>query len=383
MRQTVRLGTIRGIPVGAHWSVLVVLLLVADSLAVGLLPAGAAGYPAVAYWLTAAWTTVLFMAALLGHELAHALVAQHYRISVQSITLWALGGVSTLDDKARHPRAELFIALAGPAASLVAAGLFAALTYPAGLMSSRLPQLGFTWLAGANLVLAIFNLLPGVPLDGGRILTAILWWARGDRAAARRVATRAGTALGILLTGLGLALVFGYATPSGLWLVVLGWYLGLAARREQAGAELSEKLRGVTVSQAMSTPAVCGYAGQTVTAFVARTAQWCPHQVYPVTDLDGRLAGLVTVGALVAVPPERRACTRLAQLMIPAGRLPVVQPSEPLLGVLNGLDNPLRTLVVVDQERPCGVLTSGDVGRVVGVVRLGGAPAAHDVGARP
>ncbi|WIM92870.1 site-2 protease family protein [Actinoplanes oblitus] len=375
MRQSIRLGTVRGIPVGVHWSVLVIVFLLTYSLAAVQLPAAAAGYPTVAYWLTAGWMAVLFLTALVGHELAHALVAQHYRIRVQSITLWALGGVSTLDEQASHPRAELFTALAGPVTSLAAAGLFAAATIPAGLLGSDLPRLGCSWLAVANLVLAVFNLLPGAPLDGGRILTAIVWWSRGDRAAARRAGARAGGLLGLVLAGLGVVLVFGYTATGGLWLIVLGWYLSFAARAELATAVVSEQLRGVPVRAAMSRPAVCGYAGHTVTEFVAHTARLCPHQSYPVVDLDGRLAGLVTVDALMAVPPEHRVITRLAEVMAPRARLRAVHPDEPLLGVVGALNNPARLLVVVEQDRPCGVLTTGDVARLVGVAQLGVAPA--------
>jgi Zn-dependent protease/CBS domain-containing protein len=371
MRQSIRLGTIRGMPVGVHWSVLLILVLLLDSLAMIQLPAGAAGYPPAAYWLTASWMTVLFLAALLGHELAHALIAQHYQIKVESITLWALGGVSALEGKPRHPRAELFTALAGPAASLLAAALFAAAAIPAGLLGLDLPRIGFAWLALANVVLAVFNLLPGAPLDGGRILTAILWWIRGDRAAAQRASAQTGALLGILLAGAGVMLIVGYAATGGLWLVALGWYLSFAARAEQATAELTQQLGGIPVSDAMSAPAVCGYAGHTITEFVARTARPYPHRAYPVTDLDGRLAGLVTVGALAAVPAERRTTTRLAQIMAPADRLRAVHPDEPLLDVISALNASLRILVVVEQDRPCGVLTAGDVRRLMDITRLG------------
>ncbi|MBB4742775.1 Zn-dependent protease [Actinoplanes octamycinicus] len=377
MRQSIRLGTVRGIPVGLHWSVLVIVFLLTYSLAAVQLPAAVAGYPTVAYWLTAGWMAVLFLTALVGHELAHALVAQHYRIRVQSITLWALGGVSTLDEQARHPRAELFTALAGPITSLAAAGVFAAATVPAGLLGSDLPRLGCAWLATANVVLAVFNLLPGAPLDGGRILTAIIWWIRGDRRAARRAGAQAGGMLGLVLAGLGAILIFGYTTAGGLWLILLGWYLSYSARAELATAEVSEQLHGVPVRAAMSRPAVCGYAGHTVAEFVAHTARLCPHRAYPIVDLDGRLAGVLTVGALAAVPPERRIITRLAEVMVPRARLRALHPDEPLLNVIGALNNPARLLVVVEQDRPCGVLTTGDVARFVGVAQLGVAPASR------
>ncbi|MEU4421573.1 site-2 protease family protein [Actinoplanes sp. NPDC024001] len=381
MRQTIRLGTIRGIPVGVHWSVLLILLLLTDGLAMSLLPTLAEGYPAGAYWLTAAWVAALFLTALVTHELAHAVTAQHFGIRVESITLWALGGVSTLDGRPRHPRAELLIALAGPAASLLAAGLFAAASIPAGLIGSDLPRTGLAWLAGANLVLAVFNLLPGAPLDGGRVLAAILWWLRKDRAAARHAAARAGGLLGIVLMGLGAVLVFGYAAIGGFWLVLLGWYLSYAARAEEAAADLAEYLDGIPVSEAMSAPAVCGYAGHTVSEFIARPARLCPHRAYPVTDIDGRLAGVVTIAQLTAIPQRRRMTTRIAEVMVPASQVRVTGADTPLLDVIGALNNRLRTVVVVEQDRPCGVLTTGDVTRLAGVAQLGGLPTGrHGVG---
>lgn len=377
MRQSIRLGTIRGIPVGAHWSVLMVLVLLVDSLAVGVLPALAGGHPAADYWLTASWMAATFLLGLVVHELAHAVTAQHYGIRVQSVTLWALGGVSTLDDRPRRPRAELMTAIAGPAASIGFAAMCALAAVPARFAGAGLTRTAFVWLAVANLGLAIFNLLPGAPLDGGRILVAVLWSIRGDRDAARRTAARAGSILGLLLAGLGVVLVFGYASYAGLWLVLLGWYLSWTARGELAMAEVTEQLSGVRVVDAMSTPAVCGYSGHAITEFVVHTARLCPHRAYPVTDIDGRFAGVVTVARLAAVPPERRVLTRLAEVMIPAARLRAVRPDERLLDVLGFLGAPGGLLVVLDQDRPCGVLNAGDVTRLVGVAQLGVLPAGH------
>ncbi|MEU4689920.1 site-2 protease family protein [Actinoplanes sp. NPDC023714] len=375
MRQTIRLGRIHGIPVGVHWSVLLILAFLIDGLAVTLLPTAVPGYPVAAYWLTAAWIAVLLLIALTGHELAHALTAQRFGIGVDSITLWALGGVSVIDDTRRRPRTEMLVALAGPAFSLALAAMFAAMSFPARLLSSDLLPFGFAWLAGANVVLALFNSLPGAPLDGGRILAAALWWLRGDRVAAQRIAAWSGMVLGLALSGLGLILLLGSATTTGLWFVLLGWYLVVAARSEQNGTELAALLHDVRAGDAMSAPAVCGYTGHTVAEFAAGTARFCPHRAYPVIDIDGLLAGMVTTAGLAAVPAELRSTTRLTRIMIPAARLACAEPDAPVLDVISDMNNRLRTLVIVDQGRPCGVLTAGDIARVAGVTRLGVLPA--------
>jgi Zn-dependent protease len=378
MRQTFRLGTIRGIPVGVHWSVLVIFLLLVYSLAMGLLPSSAQGRSPGVYWLTAIWVTSLFLIALVAHEMAHAVTAQSFGIKVESITLWALGGLSVLVDQPRRPRTELLIALAGPAASLLAAVLFAVAAIPAGWAGADLSRAGFLWLAGVNAVLAVFNLLPGAPLDGGRVLSAILWSVRKDRTWARRTAAQAGDLLGLLMSGLGIVLILGFAALQGLWLVILGWYLSFAARAESAAADLTQSLRGVLVADVMSTPAVCGYAGHAVTEFVAHTARRCPHRVYPVTGIDGRIAGLVTVSKLLTVPARLRTATRLGEVMVPASGLPVIEPGTPLLDAISALGGRLRTVVVVEQDRPCGVLTTGDLQRLSGVTRLGGVATDQD-----
>ncbi|HEU5109608.1 MAG TPA: site-2 protease family protein, partial [Micromonosporaceae bacterium] len=180
MRQTVRLGRVAGIPVGVHWSVLVVLVLLAQGLAAAVLPAAVPGRPGWQYWVVAAGTTVLFVASLLAHELAHALAALRCGVRVERVTLWLLGGVAELSGQPARPRQELGIAAVGPLTSLAAGGVFFAATV---MSAGRLPELAVVavaWLAWINLVLALFNLLPAAPLDGGRVLRALLWQRWSD-----------------------------------------------------------------------------------------------------------------------------------------------------------------------------------------------------------
>jgi len=374
MRQSIRLGTMHGVPVGLHWSTVVILFLLTQGLAAGLLPGAAGGYTTAAYWLAATGLAGLFLITLLAHEYAHARTAQHYGIRVRSITLWLLGGVSELDGDPPHPHVELAIALAGPAASLASAGFFLLAAGSAGLLSAGLLQVGLSWLAVVNLALAVFNLLPGAPLDGGRALAAILWRVRGDRAAARQAAARTGVALGVVLAGAGLVLALATGTFDGLWLVLLGWYLAGAARAEATALQFTGALGGIPAGRLMSSPAVCGYTGQTVATFAAAVAAVHPHRCYPVVDIDGNLAGLVTIAALAGVPPQLRAQTRLTELVVPVSRIAVAQRETPLRGPSALPAGPMRMTVVVDGRRPCGVLTAGDLSRALAVATLGEAP---------
>lgn len=376
MRQTVRLGRVAGIPVGVHWSVLLVLLLLVQGLAVALLPAGAPGHRAEAYWFAALGVAGLFLLALLAHELAHAVTARHYGMRVKAITLWALGGVSELEDEPPHPRAALLVALAGPVASAVVAlvcGGAALLTGLAG--GAALLRAGLLWLLVVNAVTAVFNLLPGAPLDGGRIVAAAVWRFRGDRAAGRRAAGRAGAWVGGLMVVGGFAAVLVGGALTGLWVALVGWFLSVSARAESTTVRLTAAFAGVRVADVMTTPAVCGYTGQSVASFVTGVASRHPHDAYPVTDLDGRFAGLVLLSRLAAVPAARRDDTRLAAVLVPAASVTVLRPDSPLADALKPATDTHRAAVVVADGRPVGVLTARTLWRTVQLVELGGRPA--------
>ncbi|GAA0815659.1 site-2 protease family protein [Spirilliplanes yamanashiensis] len=373
MRQTIRFGRVAGIPIGVHWSVFVILVLLTEGLAAGVLPDGAPGHGAVAYWVTAAFVAAAFLAALLGHELAHSLAARHYRVGVRQITLWLLGGVSELDGDPPHPRAALVIAGAGPAASLVAAGVFAAgATLAAATGVPALARVALAWLALVNLVLAAFNLLPGAPLDGGRVLAAVVWWIRGDRAQALRAAGTAGTVVGGVLVAAGFAVVLVARNLAGLWWILLGWFLIGAARTETAQAALAGPLARTTVGQAMGSPAVCGYTSQSVSAFVVGVVRHQPHRAYPVLDLDGRVAGTVTVSALLRVPAARRPGTLLSAVLNPSASRRALNPGTTLPDAADQLTAAGGLIPVLAEGRLCGVLTATDLRHATEVAALGG-----------
>lgn len=205
MKETLRLGEIAGVRVGVNWSVLVIFFLIALGLAAGRFPTESPGLPSVAYIAAGVATAVAFLASLLTHEIAHAVVAQRSGVEVHGITLWLFGGVARLGGEARDPAAELRIAGVGPLMSLVLAGIFFVAAGLAPAFDTPDIVVGpLRWLAAINVALAVFNLMPAAPLDGGRILRAFLWWRRGDRVSAAVTSTRAGKAFGFLLVGLGL-----------------------------------------------------------------------------------------------------------------------------------------------------------------------------------
>jgi Zn-dependent protease/CBS domain-containing protein len=372
MRQSVHLGRIAGISIGAHWSVLFIGALLGYELAAVVLPGAAPGHTIIGYGLVAVVVAVLFLAGLLGHELAHALVAHHYRVGVKRITLWLLGGVSELDGDTPTPRAELLVAAAGPLTSLavgVVAGGGAVLADLAG--ASKLVVVGLAWLAWVNVILCVFNLLPGAPLDGGRVLRAVLWKLRGDRFAAQVAADRAGIGLGAALGAVGLLRVIAWRDTTGLWLLLLGWFLIGTARAEVNVSRMRQALGARRVRDIMTTQPVFGFDGQSVESFVVEQAAGRPHRAYPVVDLAGHPVATVRLSRLLHTPPDRRAGLRLSAVAAPLAEGAVIGADEPAWSTTQHLSPATPLLAVADQGQLVGVVSTRDVQRAVEHTDLG------------
>jgi Zn-dependent protease/CBS domain-containing protein len=363
MKQTLRLGWVAGIPVGVHWSVLVIMALLVQGLATSVLPASAPGQPEGAYWSTAVFGAVLFLLSLLAHELAHALVARHFKIQVQRVTLWLLGGMAELADEAPNARADLLVAASGPLTSILAGLVFGGAA--AGASAVGAPPIvtaALIWLALINLVLAVFNLLPGAPLDGGRVLRAIIWRVRGDRDRASMAAARAGHGLGLILVLTGLAEVLFTKQFRGLWLALVGWFLLSAATAEQTGARYRSMLGNVPVREVMNPYPLTGYPEQTVGDFTRTVAARAQHRVFPLRDWYGRPAGVVRTADLSRVPVGARETTPLSQIAVPADAVPVVEASRPAAEIGPAVARG-GLVLVVDDGLLVGVVSGADVAR--------------------
>lgn len=367
MRHDVRLGTVAGFPVAVNWSAIVIVLLLSWGLADGVLPLAAPGHATGTYWLVGVIGALLLICSLLAHELAHAIVARRAGVEVDGLTLWMLGGVATLRGEASTPGDDLRIAAAGPATSLALAGAFGlvwfllAVTEQADLLVSVAG-----WLAGINVVLAVFNLVPGAPLDGGRILRAVLWRRSGDRYRAATTATTAGQVVAFGLVALGLLSFVGGDAVGGLWLVFIGWFLLMAARAEQAAGTTEHVLHGVLVGQVMSSPVQTGDADLSIAEFIDRHVLAGHHSAYPVVDQHGTVVGLITLQRLRSLPPARRGTTAVRDASLPLDRMAVAQPQDRLTDLLPRLtrESGGRALVF-DQGRLVGIVTPVDVARVL------------------
>jgi len=365
MRQNVHLGRVAGIPVGANWSVIVILAIIADMLAVSVLPAEIRHQSAAAYWAAGCITAVLFLTALLAHELSHALVARRNGVGVRSITLWGLGGVSELTGDPPSAGADLRIALAGPAASLAAAGLFFGVA--AAIGQARGPDIAVaaaSWLAVMNGVLAVFNLLPGAPLDGGRVLRAALWRHYGDRDRAAASAARSGRHLGVLLAALGLVeLLLTGNFLGGLWLMLIGWFLTSAAAAEGAAVKASAALRGLRVADVMTPDPEIAPGWMTLAEFAGRiAAARSVQRAFPVLSSDARLAGVVVTAWLARLSREQRATRRVEQAALPVPEEYLAAPGDPAgpLATRRPLGGEVVAMVL-DHGRVIGMVTTADI----------------------
>ena len=359
MKQTVPLGRVAGIRVGMHWSVLVMIMMIGWLLGGQVLPAMTPHQPPVAYWVVAVPSAAAFMAALLSHELAHSLVARRYGVPVTSITLWALGGVSELGGEPPTARADLRIATAGPAASLAAGLVFgglAAAVRAGGGPGIAVAALG--WLAAMNALLAVFNLLPGAPLDGGRILRAFLWRRTGDRVRAAQSAAAAGRAVGAVLMIAGLGEVLFWADAGGLWLALIGVFVMSAAAAEATAGTAAAALAGLRVSDVMTPDPDIGGTWMTVADFIDSIALGSAQSAFPVISPGGSLAGVTGVSRLGQVPPASRASTTLGQVMarVPPGYLAAPEdPAAPLLSRPPLADD--LAAIVLSEGRITGIVT--------------------------
>ena len=361
-RWSLHVGRIGGIPIAIHMSWLLAFGLMSGVLAGGLLPVQSPGWATATYWAVGVLTSMLLFVALLLHELAHCWVARHEGLVVQRVTLFIFGGVSEIEGEPASPGTAFRIALAGPLTSFALAALAAAVASLAGGVDLVVSPASL--LARLNVVLGLFNLLPGHPLDGGRVLHAVVWWATGDRARATMVSARAGRWVSLGIVSLGVLLLVQGAVV-GLWLVIIGWFQHATAVATAEKLLLHRALAGVTVGQVMSGGDARVRPDVLLDRLVADHVLGHGERCVLVTD-DGRLRGLVTLRDLRAVPRERWGAVGVETVMRPAERLVTTTPEESLLVAVRKMDDArVAQLPVLSSGRLAGLLTREQVLRRV------------------
>ena len=375
MTPTFSLGRIGGIRIGVNWSVLFIVALLAYGLAAGQFPAEVPRHPVAEYIVAGVVTALAYIGSLLAHELAHSLVARRNGIKVEDITLWLLGGVSRLEGEFPDPGAELRVAGAGPLTSLLLGGLFllgAWLAMTAGVRGLVVAALA--WLGGINILLAVFNVIPAAPLDGGRLLRAVLWAITKDKLKAAIWSARSGQVFGWILVVVGIYLVLVARDYSWLWFVLLGWFLISAATAENQQAVLQSRLRTVPVREIMTARPVTVAASATVAQFLNDYLPWSRHSAFPVVE-DGQTVGLVTVQRVNQVPAGERGQTTLRDVACPLSEVARATPDEPVSDVLPRLNEcSERRALVFDDGHLAGIVSPADISRAL--ERLTRSPAA-------
>ena len=354
MEASIRLGRLRGIEIGVHYSWLLVFALLTYSLAFGVFPSWYSGWSSGTYWAVGVLASVLLFASVLAHELGHSLVAQSRGVPVIRIVLFIFGGVAQLADEARRARDEFLIAVAGPLVS-VAIGIVSLGLWP--IVEDISQPLGaiFEYLGWANLILVAFNSIPAYPLDGGRVLRALLWGTLGNVLRATRIAAGIGVAIGFLFMAGGLFLVF-RSPLSGIWLIALGWFLQNAAQQSYQQLVIRRLFEGVHVGQLMDPDPPTIRPDATIDELVDALLAYNVRS-FPVVE-DGRLVGIVTLTDVRHAPREQWPIRRVRDLMTPRARLITAKPEDDLERILRLMaTHEIHQIPIVDDSRLLGLLT--------------------------
>ncbi len=361
-----KVGRLAGVELAIHPSLLVIAAIVTFSLAFQL-TAQFREWPEVLHWSVAALTAALFFISVLAHELSHAIVARRFGLKVEGITLFIFGGVTSIEEDTRSPRQEALVAVAGPLTSLAIGGVLLGANVAIGqpLAAAMLGWLGFI-----NVLLGLFNLIPGFPMDGGRVLRAILWRWRGDRLVATRAAAHVGRAFAYILIGIGvfLALQPGASVIGGLWLALIGWFLSNAADATLAQAGVERSLTGVRVRDAMESAPPSVSPNESVAELVNDRILRGTERSFLVRHDDGGLAGLVTLGDVRRLTRDQWVGARVTDIMTRYADLATIGPEVPLVDALRVLEqHEVGQLPVVEEDgrQPVGLVTRQGILRLL------------------
>jgi Zn-dependent protease len=355
MRGSLTLGKILGIPIKLHSSWFLVAALITWSLAGGYFPQQYANWTTITYWVVGAATAILFFGSVLLHELGHSVLALREKVPVRSITLFIFGGVAQIGREPPTAGAEFRIAIAGPLTSLLLAAFSGLLGL--GLAAAAPLAAPFTYLARINLMLALFNLIPGFPLDGGRVLRALLWGLGGSFSTATHWASRVGRGVAFLFILWGVGQMFLGNFLNGLWIAFIGWFLNNAAESSYQQVVLKETLAGVTARDVMTQQCLTVPSDLRLDTLVNEQVLGAGHRCFFVAD-NGDLEGLITLHNIRSVPRDRRGALTASQVMTPVEALFRARTDEDVLSLLQRMDEAdVNQVPVMDNGYLLGMIT--------------------------
>lgn len=355
------LGRIFGIPIYLHTSWFIIFLLITLSLATQF-TSQHPNWTRGQHWLLGIITSALFFGSLLFHEVSHSLVAKHYKIPVQSITLFVFGGLSRISRDPSNAKQEFTVAIAGPLASLFLAGCFGLIWRY--LAAGEMVHAAAGWLAEINLLLALFNLVPGFPLDGGRVLRGLVWGITGNFTRATHIASNAGKFFAYLMIGVGIWQALNGNWLGGLWMAFIGWFLLSAAQESYAQVAVRNMLTGVRAQDIMTTDVPTVPRDISIEEYVQdvlRTGRRC-HVVLA----GDKPVGLITLAAARSVPRDEWASHSVQAVMLPVDKIHWATPQEPALGVLQRMQNQdINQMPVIAEDHIVGMISRDTILRVL------------------
>ena len=356
MTANLKLGKIWDVPIGLHFSWFIIFGLLTFSLASGYFPEEYPSLSTPLYWILGLVTSILFFGSVLAHELGHVYLALRNGIPVKGITLFIFGGVAQIAEEPKDPGVEFRVAIAGPAVSLGLAGLFGGLF----LLDQAIPFLAApsVWLLRINFILAVFNMIPGFPLDGGRVLRALVWRFTGDLGRATQIASFAGQIVAFGFISIGIFSLLTGNVFNGLWLAFIGWFLQNAAASSYAQTNLQQSLRGVTVRQVMTDDCARVSGLTPVSELVEEKILSGAQRCFLVSENGDDPRGLLTLKDISQLPQRQWAFTRTEQLMVPIENTVQATPNTELLTALRSMDESnIAQLPVVEDGQFVGLLT--------------------------
>jgi Zn-dependent protease len=363
MTSSIELGRIAGIRIGVNWSWLVVFTLIVWTLVSAVFPSQNPDLSKAAYLGMGFTAALLFFVSLLLHELGHALQARREGMEIEGITLWLFGGVARFSGMFPSAGAEFRIAVAGPLVSLGLGALFVLVAI--GIHGPQEIDGVAAWLGYINLTLLVFNLLPALPLDGGRVLRSVLWAARGDFRLATLVAAAVSRAIAVLMIAGGLFLLVFESSFSGAWLAFLGWFLLQAVAGEARYLAVRQALGGLRVRDVMVARPITVPADLSLGLFMDQVVWSRRHTSYPVVD-DGRAVGLLTLRGVAETPRSEWDTRTVRDCMIPVDQVPVLTADESAVDALAELsESEISRGLVLEGGRLAGLLSITDLARAL------------------
>jgi Zn-dependent protease len=351
-----------GFQVGLDWSWFIIAVLITWTLASGVFPYYYPGLTPGAYWSMGVIAALGLFASIVLHELGHATIARRYGLPIRRITLFVFGGVAEMEAEPERPAVEFWVAIAGPIASFLVGLVCWLLLQGAAGAGAGVPVVGvLAYLATINVVLAVFNLVPAFPLDGGRILRAALWYWKGSLRWATRIASAIGGGFGILLIVLGVYRVLIGDFIGGMWWFLIGLFVRFAAQMSYQQVLMREALRGVPVRRIMSADPVTVPSGITVAQLIDDYIYRHHHNMFPVVDSD-RLVGCVSMNDIKRLPRDRWSSTTVSEIMQPCSEATAISPDMDAMEVLSLMARTQNSrLLVTDGDRVVGIITLMDL----------------------